>query len=199
MTLAAPARLKVLFAPEAPIAVIYRLGPAKKTQVWLWNTEVDEFTPGQWIDGRAQESSTLSPDGRYVITHVMRNNQVTVLSHPPFFAALALTEKAICLGGVHFTSDGSINSFFDEYPAPKDQCPILIHYWLEQVEDRPVDNQPLDSRNKHEATGFDQRGRTITLHEGCVGVVEHGETRWLIDLNPYRPEDVAAPDWALRW
>ena len=130
MTRAAPARLTVLFAPEAPIAVIYRLGPAKKTQMWLWNTETDEFTPGQWINGQIHDDSSLSPDGRYVISRVMRKDQHTVLSHPPFFFALAVSVTGLCMGGGHFTCDGSIRGTFSRVPSAEGSVSHRYHLRL---------------------------------------------------------------------
>ena len=63
-----PARLHVILAREAPLAVVIRRGPAKQVCTVLWNRRTDEFTLGQWLKGRIYEDRCdLSPDGRYFI------------------------------------------------------------------------------------------------------------------------------------
>lgn len=196
MTPPIPARLMVLFAPEAPLAVIYRQGPTQWTQMWLWNTETDVFVPGQWIKGRVKEHSSLSPDGRYVISRIMSGDQHTVLSRPPYFSALAVNVNGLCLVGTHFLKDGGVVGQLGEYRAPKSRCPLTFWQasqpWSESF---LVDNSALYGGEE----GQDQRGRVVAVSLGRIGVVENGETRWLIDLNPYRPENVPPPDWALDW
>ena len=51
----ATARLHVVLAREAPLAVVIRRGPAKQVCTVLWNRRTDEFTLGQWLRGRIYE------------------------------------------------------------------------------------------------------------------------------------------------
>lgn len=68
MKTSAQARLYVLMARKAPIAVILRRGPRRDWQMWLWDMERDRFTPGQWFRGIIDVGSCdVSRDGRYVV------------------------------------------------------------------------------------------------------------------------------------
>ena len=125
----------------------------------------------------------------------MSGNQHTVLSRPPFFTALAMRIHTLCVAGAWFLADGSVRGRFDEIRAPN--CPLRF------VDERSfngilVANHPIES-TLDGAFGFDGRGRKIIVHEGKIGVVAGGETRWMIDLNPHQPENVPPPDWALTW
>jgi len=63
-----PARLHVIVAREAPVAIVIRRGPSKEVACFQWNMETDEFRLGQWLKGRIYERcSDLSPDGRYFL------------------------------------------------------------------------------------------------------------------------------------
>jgi hypothetical protein len=59
-------RLAVLFARDEPRAVILRRGPKRHFRLIAWNTETDEFTPGQWMKGVIRLFD-LSPDGSKLI------------------------------------------------------------------------------------------------------------------------------------
>ena len=195
MTPRAPARLRVLFAPASALAVVYRRGPAKWTQMWTWDTATDRFEAGQWINGYVHSDSTLSPDGRYLISRVMGGDQHTVLSRPPYFTALAVTVGTLCVTGAWFLADGAVRGGLDEVRTPG--CPLRF------VDERarnvvPIANHPIES-TADGAFGFDGRGRKIAVREGKIGVLEGGETRWLVDLDPYGPENVPPPAWALEW
>lgn len=62
------ARIWVLLASEASLAVIFRRGPSKWTRLYLWNTQTDEFTVGSWFSGQLYaDFSDLSPDGEHLI------------------------------------------------------------------------------------------------------------------------------------
>ncbi len=95
-----PARLFILLAREAPIAVILRRGPSHWVQMIKWHTDTDKFEAGQWLKGRIYEHlCNLSPDGQFLIYHVSKPNtpselgyekEWTAISKPPYFSALAL-------------------------------------------------------------------------------------------------------------
>lgn len=91
-----PARLYAILAREAPIGVIFRRGPTRWVQCIRWNTETDEFEPGQWFRGRIYERrGDLSPDGRLMVYFAskqgvkdVRKQSWTALSRPPYLTAL---------------------------------------------------------------------------------------------------------------
>jgi hypothetical protein len=106
-----PARLFLLFARKAPIAVIFRRGPSKWVQLIKWNTATDEFEPGQWFKGRIYERrADLSPAGSLLIYFAQKINAKskkdaeytyawTAISKPPYLTALALWPKGDCWHG----------------------------------------------------------------------------------------------------
>ena len=103
----ATARLHVVLAREAPLAVVIRRGPAKQVCTVLWNRRTDEFTLGQWLRGRIYEDRCdLSPDGRYLIyfafdgrPHRQHGPSWTAVSRAPWLKAIALYAKGDCWGG----------------------------------------------------------------------------------------------------
>lgn len=101
-----PARLHVILAREAPLALVIRRGPAKQVCTVLWNRRTDEFAPGQWLKGRIYEDRCdLSPDGRYFIYFafgVQPERQYkawTAVSRAPQLKAIALYSKGSTWGG----------------------------------------------------------------------------------------------------
>ena len=63
-----PPRIHVIFAREAPKAVVFRRGPSDQVCTLGWDLETDTFTMGQWLKGRIYEyRSDLSPDGELMI------------------------------------------------------------------------------------------------------------------------------------
>lgn len=110
MTKPAICRIDGILAREAPVAVIFRRGPSKQTQLLTWNLETDEVTPGQWIKAMVYtRRCDISPDGKHLIAAFTdyssrRKNAVeqfglkyefmadgwTAISKPPYFTALAL-------------------------------------------------------------------------------------------------------------
>jgi len=101
------ARLHVILAREAPLAIVIRRGPAKQVCTVLWNRRTDEFTLGQWLLGRIYEDRCdLSPDGRYLIyfafdgrTHREHGPSWTAISRAPWLKAIALYPKGNTWGG----------------------------------------------------------------------------------------------------
>jgi hypothetical protein len=112
-----PARLFILFARKAPMAVIFRRGPSKWVQLIKWDAKSDTFEPGQWFNGRIYERrSDLSPDGSLLIYFAQKISarstkdqeytySWTKISKPPYLTALALWPKGDCWhGGGSFKS-----------------------------------------------------------------------------------------------
>lgn len=94
-----PARLSMVMAAEAPVCVVFRRGPSKWVQMWRWDTETDEFTPGQWINSQVYAGeSELHPSGEFLFASI-RNERgsrklgmgsYASISRPPYFSALAV-------------------------------------------------------------------------------------------------------------
>ena len=55
-------RTWVLFARDAPVAVVLRRGPKRVHRLIRWNLATDTFEPGQWM-ASGIDLSDLSPDG----------------------------------------------------------------------------------------------------------------------------------------
>jgi hypothetical protein len=102
-----PARLHVILAREAPLAVVIRRGPARQVCTILWDRHTDEFTLGQWLKGRIYEDRCdLSPDGRYFIyfaydgrAHREQGPAWTAVARAPWLKAVALYRKGSTWGG----------------------------------------------------------------------------------------------------
>jgi hypothetical protein len=115
------ARLTLLFARTAPVAVILRRGPSKWMQLVKWNTDSDEFESGQWFHGKIYGGrADLSPDGSLFIYFAQKINgrsikdteytyAWTAISRPPYLKALALWPKGDCWhGGGLFINESTI-------------------------------------------------------------------------------------------
>jgi hypothetical protein len=100
----------VLLAREANVGVIIRRGPTKWWHITLWDTRLDQFTPGQWFHGQMYpEKCDLSPDGKLLIYFAgkFRAREVakgygstwTAVSRPPYLTALALWPMGDTWGG----------------------------------------------------------------------------------------------------
>lgn len=103
-----PARLHVVLAREAPLAVILRRGPSVWVRAIVWHTDTDQFEPGQWLRGRIYgERCDLSPDGSlflYFATQWHKQEEGyrgawTAISRPPYLTALALWPEGGTYGG----------------------------------------------------------------------------------------------------
>ena len=61
-----PARLRILPASDAPVAVVLRRKPAKQFHVLLWHTTSGKIEQGSWFRGNIRADwSDLSPDGQW--------------------------------------------------------------------------------------------------------------------------------------
>lgn len=101
-------RISGVLAAARPMAVIFRRGPSDRTQQWVWNTESDEVTPGQWIAACLEtELFDVSDDGGYLVgayksargsqpaEHAVEHldggaGRWTAVTRPPYFAPVAL-------------------------------------------------------------------------------------------------------------
>ncbi|MCC7434182.1 MAG: hypothetical protein IT363_05810 [Methanoregulaceae archaeon] len=158
-------------ATRAPIAVLFRRGPSKLTQLLLWNLETDEITPGQWIQGKVfVRRCDLSPDGKLLVTAISnysaQKNKLaseeygletwstsfwTAVSRPPYFTALALWFLGASYNGGGIWVDNHTLGFNNQPYADHEAKPLGSGYRrvdlnLDVSEDRAIWNQLLKSR-----------------------------------------------------
>jgi hypothetical protein len=95
-------------AQRAPVAVVVRRGPASWTQLTLWDTRSDAFTPGAWFAGRIYEDKCdVSPDGELFVYAAFQGRRGrtsytdswTAISRPPWLHALTLWPMGTTYGG----------------------------------------------------------------------------------------------------
>lgn len=104
-----PARIHVLLASRAPVAVVIRRGPAKRVATMLWDRTRDEFQMGQWLKGRIYERQCdLSPDGKHLLYFARKNGDPwSAISHAPYLKAIAFFPVGWEFGGGVWTGDSS--------------------------------------------------------------------------------------------
>lgn len=70
-----PARIHLLPAKEAPLAVILRRKPSKLFHVMTWNTETDAIEHGSWFRGRLYPlEADVSFDGQWMVYFALGAN-----------------------------------------------------------------------------------------------------------------------------
>jgi len=86
-----PARIHILAAREAPVAVVLRRKPSNLVYVLRWDTRADQIQFGAWFRGRVYEGrSDLSPDGRFMSCLVMQRGVTrNLICHPPDLQVVA--------------------------------------------------------------------------------------------------------------
>ncbi len=155
-SLPSTARLYVILARAAPVAVVFRRGPARRVQIVKWSTDTDTFEEGQWFHGRIYERRCdLSPDGSRLVYFAQKINPRTMassygiswtaISTLPFLTALALWPKGDCWsGGGLFKSDWSLllnHSSLDATPHPEHLPPKRLRVTcgsFSRGEDQPI-------------------------------------------------------------
>lgn len=200
-----PARLHILLARDAPVALILRRGPADWYQLLRWNTRNDEFEPGAWFRGRIYESCCgLSTDGELLVYFVHQGRRLgtdytdawTAVSRPPWLKALALWPWGSTWGeGGYFTGprDLALAGCHAENHHP-DHPPEGLNLIEPGA---PLPAAP-PSVPEAEWSGHDQHGRLIFTHQGQIWAVDpsSGGARRLLDLDRFEPDPQPAPDWA---
>jgi hypothetical protein len=92
-------RLSVLFAANAPKAVILRRGPKKHFRLIMWDLDTDTFTLGQWMKGEVHLCD-LSPDGRKLLVwaaqyHAKTRKHLEVRTSPYSPETVRLTRRQL--------------------------------------------------------------------------------------------------------
>ena len=120
------ARIHILIASNAPVAVVIRRGPSKAVCTVLWNLKSNKFKVGQWLKGRIYERrSHLSPDGQYMIYFAMNGRwqsetggSWTAISKVPYLKAEVLYGKGDCWNGGGLFIDNRhywLNDLYDSH------------------------------------------------------------------------------------
>jgi len=91
--------LTIGIARDEPIGVVVAAFSGRLSRMYLWDTKSDEFTPGQFLKGRAFVID-ISPDAKYMVYHAhafhKKEQEYLAISHPPYFSAVGFFP-------VHFT------------------------------------------------------------------------------------------------
>jgi hypothetical protein len=186
------ARLFLILARKAPVAVIFRRGPSKWVQLIKWNTDTDIFEPGQWFHGRIYERrADLSPDGSFLIYFAQKINRRTMqeskyawtaISRPPYLTALALWLQPDCWnGGGLFRSQKflQLNHFVAE-PHPDHKPPGWLRVTpktTEHGEDEPI----FSARLQRDGWELKQEWK----------VKNHGHPKWFVTSQPEVREKIS--------
>jgi len=204
-TTPAPAKLWVLFPKVGCRATILRSGPRRWAQLIAWNLETDDFEPGQWLKGKISFAS-ISPDGRHIAYEVMggksrvhswQDTQYVGVSSTPYFTAHYFLAGGLCFTHAVFTQDGKLMVGGGEWRAPN-ECP----YERAAFDRSEYDQQP----SGHSCSGYvpehswtTSSGRRILSKDGRLLEQLGEQEKLLLDANLYQPEQIEAPEWALRW
>ena len=108
------ARLHILRAHGAPVAVVIRRKPSKCCHVIRWDTETDELIEGSWFRGRIYaERCDLSWDGRWMVYLAMGSKGETWngICEPPWLRTIAdVPNVGTWAGGGCFVSERMLRS-----------------------------------------------------------------------------------------
>lgn len=161
------ARIDGIIAAAAPLAVVFRRGPARAVQQLVWNLETDEITPGQWQTGRVYtRRCDLSPDGQFLVyactnyaDRKPKNPGLTDYSHhgwtaisrPPYFTALGLWYMGGAWNGGGIWEgrrNVALNNFHYQWETKLDPSPHVCHRTLDwsPSEDSPLFELLLEKR-----------------------------------------------------
>ncbi|MGE0045279.1 MAG: hypothetical protein AB7T08_05925 [Hyphomonadaceae bacterium] len=122
------ARLDVLIARAAPMAVVLRRGPVTHTRMLIWNLKDDTLEGGQWVRHKIySRRCDLSADGRRFSYFAAKFKgplySWTAISRPPYFTALALWEGIGAWGGGALLDEGAVRlNHRGGFEAPKDSA-----------------------------------------------------------------------------
>jgi hypothetical protein len=193
-----PCRLSLVFASEAPVALVIRRGPTKWVEIVKWNTAKDTFEDGQWLHGRIYgERCGLSPDGKLFVYFAAKHGMVdkakgykdtfTAVSKPPYLTALAMwPEGSTWGGGGRFINNKTLRLAYGangtRAPDGKTQlymAPMPTHHpdhppkglEIETDLDRYAPDEGFraaEQSKKMEWIGKDHSGRTIFTCKGSL-------------------------------
>lgn len=192
----------LLFARDAPRAVILLRGPSNWYHVVRWHTADDSFEHGAWFRGRIyEERCDLSPDGELLVYFALQGSRWgtgyggswTAVSRAPWLHALTLWPQGdTWSGGGYFTGDrGLVLQTCVRAPHPLHPLNGL------QVEAGPRRRPPPTPEGAPRGwCGVDQEGKAILAWAGRLYRHADGGDMELADFNGLNPSPEPAPDWA---
>ena len=202
--MAAPCRLFVIPARDAPVAAVLRRGPSGWYQVIRWDTSRDEFVDGAWFRGRIYEDKCdLSPDGELLVyfCHGGRSrpgytDSWTAVSRLPWLSALALWPSGTTYGGGgRFVDNRKLILRNGKHDRPH---PDHLPQGLELADGKAELHASADEIDDAEWSGFDHARGLIFARAGRLFRRIRGRDREILDLNGRAPDPKAGPGWATR-
>lgn len=199
-----PPRLFAIFARRAHVAIVIKRGPARWTQLVLWDTRTDVFTDGAWLRGRIYEQKCdLSPDGELFVYSAFQGQRLgtsysdsyTAVSRPPWLHALALWPRHTTYGGGGTFLDDRVLALRGESKPHPDHPP------------RGLTIAPSPAAAPHRSTGEvpdaewsgrDQRNRLVFTRSGTIFARTDGVDLALVTFAEQRPDPQPPPEWAKR-
>lgn len=199
------ARLFVIPAREAQVAIILRRGPRPWYHTILWDTRRDAFMHGAWIKGRIyEEKCDLSPDGSLFIYNVRQSNRVrtsftdvwTAISRPPWLRALVLWPHGTTYGGGgRFTGPRTLWGVSSEGTHPEFPFPAGRLHLADCPPAPLLGDQHVDGADW---SGCDQKGRVIYTKGYVLFRRMKREDVLVADFTDLTPDPQPAPGWATR-
>ncbi len=196
-------RLFVIFARDAPVAVVVRRGPAAWTQLTSWRTDSDVFTAGAWFRGRIyEEKCDLSPDGVLFVYAAFQGRRLgtgytqswTAVSRAPWLHALTLWPMGTTYGGGgRFVENRRLvlrgaGKVHPEHPL----------HGIEVVSGEAEVHRSTAEVEGAEWSGRDHRDRLVFASNGRIVARQRGLDVELADFTAQRPDPQAPPEWATR-
>ena len=190
-------------AAEAPVAVLSVSFSGHLSRLYLWNTDTDTFTDGQFLKGRSKIYD-ISPDGKYFAYyaesfHKQAKSYIGV-AKPPYFSALAFfptfhmgwsAAEFVGLGclKLHTQEPGWWGDYCSTENRIEPGCPFKI------VEDIARMNETRTSARdlRHGRQVWTEAQKLMALEDGLeIPVLLKEFTRV-----PFRA--IEPPDWAKVW
>jgi len=192
-------------ARKAKVAAVIRRGPSKWVQISASDTLRDTFVHGAWFKGRIyEEKCALSPDGVLFLYFAHKNkllntsytDSFTAVSRLPWLHALALWPSGTTYGGGgYFVGDrevvvSKLTPIHPDHPGRGLR--------LDSQRPRPKPRGSLIEIEDTDWAGADQAGRVAFTRGGRIFHRNKDGDVEIADFNPFMPDPVAAPDWAIR-
>jgi len=202
---APPCRLFVLFARDADVAVVFRRGPSRWTQVIRWDTATDTFTDGAWFKGRIYaERCDLSPDGALLLSFCHGGasrpgytDAWTAVSRPPWLHALSLWPWGTTYGGGgRFVGERAVilRAGPPGFPPHPDHLPDGLSVAWGDAEL----HASTDEIDGADWSGRDQRDRLVFCRHGKLFRRRGAKDLEVADFNGRTPDPIPAPPWGRR-
>mgnify|MGYP007059409017 CR=1 FL=1 len=198
------ARLFVIVARAAPVAIVLRRGPTQWYHLIHWQTRKDAFTHGAWIKGRIyEERCDLSPDGRLFIYFVHQSSRSgtslthawTAISRAPWLQALALWPQGTTYGGGGRFVDNRSVALRDKMVSPHPDFPLGS---LRVVGAATEVHRSTDEVQGADWCGRDYAGHVVFTQGGKLFRRKKGSDSLLADFTDLKPRPEPAPKWATR-